>query len=401
MERTVFINQLGKRLKEKRKFIQVVAGPRQVGKTTIITQFLEKTDCDYIYESADALTGSSQTWLEQVWTAARFKIKSGSSEVLLIVDEIQKITNWSEIVKKLWDEDTRTKTNIKVVLSGSSRLLIEKGLTESLQGRFELIQIPHWTFPEMKEAFGFSLEEYVFFGGYPGPAEFIGDEKRWKSYMRDSIIETSISKDILMLTTITKPALLHQLFEMGAVYSSQILSFNKMLGTLTDAGNTVTLSHYLTLLDQSKLLGGLQKYSGSEQKSKSSSPKLQVYNNALFSALLSKDFESVKSEPDLWGRLFESCVGMHLINNADLCGYKLHYWRDGNNEIDYVISKGEDLCAIEVKSGIRTRNQGMEVFKKKYPHAKIYVISAQDISNSGCISLEDFLSTSPDILFSA
>ena len=399
MERTAFINQLKERIAEKRKFIQVVAGPRQVGKTTIITQFLEKTDYVYIYESADALNGSPQVWLEQIWESARFKIKTGTKEVLVIIDEIQKVANWSEIVKKMWDEDTRSKTNIKVVLSGSSRLLIEKGLTESLHGRFELIQVPHWTFSEMKEAFGFTLEEYIFFGGYPGPAELIKDEKRWKSYMRDSIIETSISKDILMLTTITKPALLHQLFELGAVYSSQVLPFNKMLGTLTDAGNTVTLSHYLNLLDQSKLLGGLQKFSGSEQKSRSSSPKLQVYNNALFAALLPKGFENAVSTPDLWGRLVESCVGTHLINNADICGYKLCYWRDGNDEVDYVISNGEDICAIEVKSGSRTANKGMQAFKEKYPNSKIYVVSAQETKNSGCLSLNQFLDISPDMLF--
>lgn len=399
MERTLFITQLKKRISEKRKFIQVVAGPRQVGKTTIITQFLEQTDYNYIYESADALSGSAQVWLEALWTSARFKIKMGAEEVLLVIDEIQKIPNWSEIVKKLWDEDSRSKTNVKVLLSGSSRLLIEKGLTESLHGRFELIQVPHWTFLEMKEAFGFSLEEYVFFGGYPGPGELIKDEKRWKSYMRDSIIETSISKDILMLTTITKPALLHQLFELGAVYSSQVLPFNKMLGTLTDAGNTVTLSHYLNLLDQSKLLGGLQKFSGSEQKSRSSSPKLQVYNNALYSSLLPKGFENAMETPDLWGRLVESCVGTHLINNADLCGYRLFYWRDGNDEVDYVISNGQDLCAIEVKSGSRTSNKGMQIFKEKYPEAKIYVVSTQDSDNSACISLEQFLCNSPEIFF--
>ncbi|MBR6913376.1 MAG: AAA family ATPase, partial [Treponema sp.] len=200
MERTKYISELEKRISEERKFIQVVAGARQVGKTTIINQFLERYNGNHIYESADAISGSSQVWLEQIWNSARLKIKTGSTEILLVIDEIQKISNWSEIVKKLWDEDTLNKTNIKVILSGSSRLLIEKGLTESLQGRFELIQIPHWSFSEMHEAFDFSLDEYIFFGGYPGSAHLIHDEKRWKDYMRDSIIETSISKDILMLT---------------------------------------------------------------------------------------------------------------------------------------------------------------------------------------------------------
>ncbi len=398
MERTVFISELKKRLSEPRKFIQVVAGSRQVGKTTIINQLLEKNEYNCIYETADAVTGNEQAWLEQVWNTARLKIKSGAKEIILIIDEIQKITDWSEYVKKYWDEDTRFKTNIKVVLSGSSRLLIKQGLTESLQGRFELIQVPHWSFSEMQDAFGFSLEEYVYFGGYPGSAELIRDEKRWQNYLRDSIIETSISKDILMLTTIAKPALLRQLFYLGSQYSSQIMPFNKMLGTLTDAGNTVTLSHYLNLLEQSKLLGGLQKYSGSEQHSRASSPKLQVFNNALFSAVMNRTFAEVRSTSDLWGRFVESCVGTHLINNSDIGGYELFYWRDGNDEVDFVISKNGRLCGLEVKSGSRTKGRGMDLFKKKYPDAKLYVVSALENPNSGCISLKEFLNISPEIL---
>ena len=399
MERTLYINELQKRISEKRKFIQVVAGSRQVGKTTIITQFLEKNHYDYIYETADATEGMAISWLEQIWNTARLKIKTGKPEILLVIDEIQKIPNWSETVKKMWDEDTRLKLNIKVILSGSSRLLIEKGLTESLQGRFELIQIPHWSYSEMQEAFDFSLEEYVYFGGYPGSASLIRDEKRWKNYLRDSIIETSISKDIIMLTTITKPALLRQLFDLGTQYSAQILSFNKMLGSLTDAGNTVTLSHYLELLNQSRLLGGLQKYSGSVQHARSSSPKLQVYNNALMSASGAKTFEDAQSSPDVWGRFVESCVGTHLINNAPLCGYKLYYWRDGNNEVDFVIEYGGNLCGIEVKSGSRTTSLGIDSFKKFFPNSKIYVVSSLDFNNTGCIPLEEFLKISPDVLF--
>ncbi|MBQ9283094.1 MAG: ATP-binding protein [Treponema sp.] len=399
MEREFYISELEKRISEPRKFIQVVAGPRQVGKTTIINQFLERNPYEYIFDTADALDGNGQVWLEQIWNTSRLKIKSGKSEILLVIDEIQKIANWSEFVKKFWDEDTRLNLNIKVILSGSSRLLLKEGLSESLQGRFELIQVPHWCYSEMKEAFGFTLDEYVFFGGYPGSAFLVKDEKRWKSYIRDAMIETSISKDILMLTTITKPALLMQLFDLGTAYSSQIMPFNKMLGTLTDAGNTVTLSHYLTLLDQCGLLGGIQKYSGSVQHSRSSSPKFQVYNNALMSALVSKSFSEARETPDLWGRFVESCVGTHLINNAPLCGCRLWYWRDGNDEVDFVISRNGEICGIEVKSGSRSKGKGMESFKKKFPDAKLYVVSANDFPGSACIGLEDFLSMKVDSLF--
>ena len=398
MERSKYISELAKRVSEERTFIQVVAGARQVGKTTIINQFLDSYPHDSIYESADSVAGSPQVWLEQVWNSARLKVRTGSPEVLLVIDEVQKLSNWSEIVKKLWDEDSRAKTNIKVILSGSSRLLIKKGLTESLHGRFELIQVPHWSFPEMREAFGFNLEEYIYFGGYPGPASLIKEEKRWKSYLRESIIETSISKDILMLTTITKPALLRQLFELGAAYSSQVLPFNKMLGSLTDAGNTVTLSHYLELLDQTRLLGGLQKYSGSVQRSRSSSPKLQVYNNALFTAMCGKNFAESQAAPDIWGRFVESCVGSHLLNSCLESGISLRYWRDGNDEVDFVIAEGDRLCGIEVKSGRRLKNKGMDIFKQQHPSAKVYVVSAQATEGSGCIRLEDFLALAPEVL---
>lgn len=400
MERTLFVSELTCRISEKRRFIQVVAGPRQVGKTTIISQFLKKYTFDYIFESADAVTVSSEIFIEQIWNTARLKIKNGKKEILIVIDEVQKLNNWSEIVKKFWDEDTRNGVNIKVVLSGSSRLLIQKGLTESLQGRFEIIHVPHWSFSEMKEAFDFSLNEFVYFGGYPGSADLIKAEKRWKDYIRDSIIETSISKDIIMLTVITKPALLRQLFDLGTVYTSQILPYNKMLGTLTDAGNTVTLAHYLELLDQCGLLGGIQKYSGSEQHVRSSSPKLQVYNNALFSAVKNINFEQARTTSAVWGRFVESCVGTHLVNNSILKRYELNYWRDGNDEVDFVISNGEKIAAIEVKSGSRLSNKGMEIFKKKYPESKVYVVSSKDLGSAhNGIELEDFLNISPDMLF--
>lgn len=398
MERTVFISELEKRLAEKRKFIQVLAGPRQVGKTTIISQVLGRYKNEYISESADNIA-SPQVFIEQIWNAARLKLRQRKKEVLIVIDEVQKIPNWSEIIKKFWDEDTKNRQNIKVVLSGSSRLLLEKGLTESLLGRFEIIHVPHWSFAEMKKAFHVSLDEYIYFGGYPGAAELAKDENRWKTYIRDSIIESSISKDILMLTHISKPALLKQLFELGTVYSSQILPYNKMLGTLTDAGNTVTLAHYLNLLDECGLLCGIQKYSGNEQHARSSSPKLQVYNNALLAACTNKTFETVMATPDVHGRFVESCIGTHLLNKSVLCGYKVNYWRDGNDEVDFVISNGNGMCAIEVKSGCRTTNSGLKQFKEKYPSAKVYVVSAKEFSNSGCISLEDFLNISPDELF--
>jgi uncharacterized protein len=219
MIRQTIHHELLKRLKEKRRFVQVLAGPRQVGKTTVVRQVMEASRIPAQYASADEPTLRDRTWLEQQWDIAR--IKAGESKVgaLLVLDEIQKVTNWSSVVKLLWDADTHSGIPLKVVLLGSSPLLIQHGLTESLAGRFEIIPVPHWSFTEMREAFGWNLEQYIFYGAYPGAAGLIDDPERWRRYILDSLIETTISRDILLLTRVDKPALLRRLFQLGCAYS--------------------------------------------------------------------------------------------------------------------------------------------------------------------------------------
>jgi len=389
IERT-YLQSLMSRMNEPRKFIQVIYGPRQVGKTTMVLQLLSKIDTESVYETADMIVAANSKWLQTIWETARTKLKlSGKMELILVIDEIQKVDNWSETVKKLWDEDSRIGNNLKVILLGSSSLLIQKGLTESLAGRFEKTNLSHWSFSEMQSAFGWDINQYIFFGGYPGAASLINEEKRWKSYIIDSLIETSISKDILMLTRVDKPALLKRLFEVGANYSGQILSFTKILGQLQDAGNTTTLSHYLSLLSNCGLLGGLEKFSGSVVKKRNSCPKFQVYNNALISAYLKTNFLQTLQEPDLWGRIAESAVGTHLLGKSTSENYKLYYWREGDYEVDFVIEYGEKILGIEVKSGVSTANKGITKFLAQYPTAKTIFVGTNGIS------IEDFLKTNP------
>jgi predicted AAA+ superfamily ATPase len=366
---------LEKRLSEPRAVIQVLAGPRQVGKTTLVGQLLSARTIPHHSISADGTANAGAAWLEQQWETARIKWKlSGASELLLAVDEIQKIPNWSETVKANWDSDTRTNTPIKVVLLGSSRLLLQQGLTESLAGRFELTYIGHWSFAEMQAAFGFSPEQYAWFGGYPGTARLIADEHRWKKYVADALIEPSISRDILSLTRVDKPALLRRLFEIGCVFSGQSLAFNKILGQLLDAGNTTTLAHYLTLLDSAGLLAGLEKFSGSVVRQRQSSPKFQVHNTALLSAQLSETLPEILAIPEKWGRIVESAVGAHLLNHARQEGDALYYWRDGNDEVDFVLQHRGKTLAIEVKSGVLRSASGMESFRKKMAPDKMLLI---------------------------
>lgn len=382
-------------LNEPNKFIQVLVGPRQVGKTTLINQLIKKIDIPNTFESADGIAASDQVWVSQIWNNARQLLSASSKkEYLLVIDEIQKIDNWSEIVKRLWDEDVRLGVNIKVILLGSSRLLIQQGLTESLAGRFEITYLGHWSFTEMEKAFGFSAEQYAWFGGYPGSAHLINDEERWKNYVSNALIETSISKDILMLTRVDKPALMKRLFELGCLYSGQILSYTKIQGQLSDAGNTTTLSHYLQLLDTAGLLGGIEKFAADIIRKRSSSPKFQVHNNALISAQSNELFKEITQQPAAWGRIVESAIGAHLLNSSLIEGYKVFYWRNRNDEVDFVIEKRGKVIGLEVKStGNILKTSGMEAFNNTFKPNKVFLIGA------GGMPWQDFLRISPNSLF--
>ncbi len=371
-----YLEIINKRLiHEPRRFIQVISGPRQIGKTTTIRQFEKSSSIPVHFVNADAVSAEGESWISTQWETARVKLyREHAPEAILIIDEIQKLENWSERVKKEWDDDTRNGIDLKVVLLGSSRLLVKQGLTESLAGRFESIAMGHWSFSEMEEGFGVTPEEYVWYGGYPGPAEFISEPARWKNYILESLVETTVSKDILMLTRVDKPALLRNLFDLGCSYSAQILSFNKILGQFHDAGNTVTLSKYLEQLDSAGLLAGLSKFSPDKIRQRSSSPKFQVYNNALMSALARRDFEGVRADPSSWGRWVESAVGSHLLNQAKLHNLEVWYWRHRNDEIDFVLTDKDYTIAFEVKSGRARPSSGMDAFRKRFKPQKVLLI---------------------------
>jgi hypothetical protein len=343
---------LARRLAEPRRFVQVVAGPRQVGKTTLAQQVLEAGDTPSMLASADEPALRDAAWLAAQWERARLvAADAGKDGAVLALDEVQKISRWSETVKRLWDEDTRARRPLRVVLLGSAPLLIQQGLTERLAGRFETLHLPHWSWTEMHDAFGWSLDQYLYFGGYPGAAALIDDPARWRRYLLDALIETTISRDVLLLTRVDKPILLRRLFELGCRYSGQVLSFTKMLGQLHDAGNATTLAHYLELLSGAGMLTGIPKYAGKAVRRRGSSPKLQVLNTALMTAQSGLGPEAAHDDDEFRGRLFESAVGAHLANAVAGGQCELYYWRERNREVDFVLRSGRALVAIEVKSG--------------------------------------------------
>ena len=374
------------RLEEPRRFIQVVMGPRQVGKTTVVKQVLKDLDLPFQHFSADNVPSSDGDWIAKCWGAVRtLKETKGLSTMILVIDEVQKIANWSEVVKKEWDSDTFNDIDIKVLLLGSSRVMLERGLSESLAGRFEEIRMTHWSYQEMKDCFGFTLNQYLFYGGYPGAATLIDDTDRYLQYVQSSIIDTTINKDILMDTPIAKPALLRQTFELGAAYSGQLLSLTKMLGELQDAGNTVTLSGYVNLLDESGLLRGVQKYSVDMARRRASVPKFHVYNNALKIAYLSETFEQAILNSKLWRHIFESGVGAYLVSQSFVHRFEVFYWREKNDEVDFVLRKNGILVAIEIKSNREKNTKGLVKFQQMFNPKRAFVVG------DGGISVEDFL----------
>ena len=368
------------RMNEPRKFIQVLAGPRQVGKSTLIDQVLEECTLPHYLYNADGVDENDTDWIRRVWESARIQMDTRQqTEAILVIDEIQKIKRWSEIVKREWDADTRNRRQLKLFLLGSSRLMLRKGLTESLAGRFELIRLGHWTLQEMEDAFGLTLDEWIYYGGYPGSASLIKDMRRWRKYIKESLVAPAIEKDIIMTSNIYKPALMKQLFELGCSYSAELLSLTKALGQLQDAGNVTTLSSYLNILNQCNLLAGLQKYANDDARRYQSVPKFQVYNNALLTAYRGTTYDKDRIDPQIWGRWVESAVGGYLLGDAEDEGYKVYYWRERSDEVDYIVASQGTAIALEVKSGRRGMNSGLPKFCENFHPRRALVIGTDGI----------------------
>lgn len=394
MYKRYHFNLVKSRLEEPRRFIQAIVGPRQIGKSTVVRQVLEEIHIPYTFESADAVDPKDRGWIADLWESARSRMKYGGfEEYLLVIDEIHKIDDWSNLVKKEWDVDTFHGIRLKVVVLGSSRLLLKSGLNESLAGRFELIRMTHWSYQEMRDAFGFTLEQYIYFGGYPGSAPLIGDKPRWLGYMRDAIVNPSIEKDVLQTKVIYKPALMRQMFELGCSYAGEELSLNKMLGQLQDAGNVTTLASYLETLSEAELLCGMRKYANDQARKYNSIPKLMTYNSALFTVNSGRGFAHELVTPKRWGRWVETAIGAQLLCHAEEDNYKVYYWRENSQEVDFVLQKGDSLVAIEVKSGRRTMNSGLSTFRDKFHPTTSMVVG------TGGVPLDEFLQVGVEKLF--
>ncbi len=361
-----------------------------MGKTTAALQILKSWTGPSRYAAAEDALPTTPDWIRTQWMLARRD--AAAAPCLLVLDELQKIPNWSETVKALWDEDKRQGSRVTALLLGSSALLLAAGSNESLAGRFLLYRCPHWTARECGEVFGWDLDRWLVLGGYLGAAVFADDPVAWRTYVRDAIIEPALARDVLAVSPVRKPALLRNLFLLACRYPAQELSFTKMLGQLHEAGNTTTLANYLHLCEQAWLLSGIERYSGSRVARRASSPKLVLWTNSLATAAFTRGPEAWRQDGAAWGRLVENAVGAHLLSHLPSVSCELSWWRDGNDEVDFVVQAGEDLWAVEVKSGRPRMGGGLQAFARRYPKAHRIVIG------TGGVPLLEFFNAAPDEL---
>jgi len=387
------VKEIIKALNQNIKLIHIIVGPRQVGKTVVSQQISLKWSGAVVEASADSPVPLDSEWINFQWDKAIRLVKQ-NKKVLIIFDEIQKVKGWSEVLKLLWDRELKENLGISVLVLGSSSLLLQKGLSESLAGRFMLYKCNHWSFIEMRDAFGWDFDKWVYFGGYPGAVQFINNENVWKKYIMDSLIETVLNRDVLQLQTVNKPALLRNLFGLSALHPAEILSYNKMLGQLQEAGNTTTLAGYLKLLETAFLISGLELFKQGRRLKKGSSPKLIIWNNALINALNIGSFEDALKNKSLWGRLIENCVGAYLLNTLRDISHEIYYWHYRDYDVDFIVKSPGKTWAVEVKSGKPRNPKGLKEFIKRYPDSKPMIIG------SGGIELEDFFTLDLKSLFS-
>ncbi len=367
-----FVKIIENRMMEHHPLMQFVIGPRQVGKTTGVEMFLKKYKGPVIYELVEGDLNQNQSWLRLQWQ----KAISLGNDSLLVIDEIQKIDNWAEVIKSLWDSGRKKKLTLKCIFLGSSSLTLQKGLTESLLGRYELIQVFHWSYSESKKICkNLSFDQYCRLGGYPKSYDFLSDAKRVSSYIRESIVRNAIEKDILLNHTIKKPGLFKQTAEILAAYPSKEVSYTKLLGQLQEGGNVELIKHYLSLFEGTFLFKAIPKFVG--VKSKLSSPKILVLGQALIYALCPVEIDK--------GYLFENLVGAELLKWVD----ELFYWREGDYEVDFVARVNKTLYAIEVKSGRSKHSKSLNVFLAKYKNIKHLIIDESEY-NRLCVERDKF-----------
>ena len=381
--------------------IQLLTGPRQVGKTTLLLDLAARYGDRALYAAADAPEAGVPGYWERFWADAEAKARNGKSVVFL--DEIHLVPNWSGLLKGYWDRFRRRHLPVHIVATGSSALRVTAGSRESLAGRFERMVFAHWTAGALAKTFNISIADAarhaVLFGTYPGAWALTRDQARWRAYIRDAIIEPAIGRDVLALGQVRRPALLRQVFAVAAGSPAQIVSLQKIQGQLADRGALETVAHYLELLQDAYLVAPLEKFAKRAVRRRAAPPKLVTLNNALLSAMHPDGPPDEQRDAPRLGSWIENACLASAVNR----GQRVTYWREEPLEVDGVLEGSWGAWAIEIKSArFDSRDlAGLLEFCKRHPVFRPLVVTRpgdEDLARRldlQAISWVDFLAAGP------
>ncbi len=330
--------------------IQLLAGPRQVGKTTLLLGLAGEAGKQAVYAAADAPEAALPGFWERLWSKAE-DVAASQGRAVVLLDEAHLLHDWAARLKGVWDRFRRERIPIHVVATGSSALHVAAGSRESLAGRFERVTLSHWSASSLAQAFGLAPEEaagvVVRMGSYPGAFGLRRDRARWSAYVRDAILEPAMGRDILALAAIRRPALLRQVFGIAASSPAQIVSLQKIQGQLQERGALETIAHYLGLLEEAFLVAALPKFATSAERRRAAPPKLVTLSNALVAVVDPGGIADARSDPARFGAWVENACLAHAWN----AGQRISYWREEPLEVDGVLEGSWGAWAIEVKTG--------------------------------------------------
>jgi predicted AAA+ superfamily ATPase len=348
--------------------IQLLSGPRQVGKTTLLLEIAERERGAAIYAAADGPEAALPGFWERLWGEAESRASAVKRAVLLL-DEIHLMPQWAARLKGEWDRARRRKVPIHVIATGSSALRLSSGSRESLAGRFERTVLTHWSASSLSDIFGVPRSEVsdlvVRRGTYPGAFQYSEDVGRWTAYVRDSILEPAIGRDILAIEAVRKPALLRQVFGVCASSPAQIVSLQKLQGQLQDSGALETIAHYLQLLEEAFLVVPLTKHSTRAARQRAAPPKLVTLNNALLAVVEPRGIPDASRDSARYGAWVENACIAYAWNS----GQRVSYWREEPHEVDAVLEGSWGAFAVEVKTGPLTVSdlRGLGEFTRRFP----------------------------------
>lgn len=356
--------------------IQILTGPRQVGKTTLLLELAERFGGRAVYAAGDQPDAALPGFWERCWTQAEDRAKRRAA--ILLLDEVHFLSNWAGRLKGSWDRVRRRRIPLHVVVTGSSAIQVATGSRESLAGRFERLHLSHWSAASLAAAFHLAPPQaalnLVRFGSYPGAVALQRDQARWRDYVRDAILEPAVGRDMLALGSVRRPALLRQVFAIAADSPAQIVSLQKLQGQLQDSGALETVAHYLKLLSDAYLVAPLEKFSPRVQRSRASPPKLVLLNNALLSAASARGAPDPARDPGRFGQWVENACLAFAVNQSQ----QVSYWREEPLEVDAVLDGSWGKWAVEIKTGKYDAQalKGLLEFCRRNPEFAPLVISA-------------------------